>query len=184
MSFIENRRKKLMMMANSSLTAAKKAKNDEFYTQMTDIEKELYYYRPHFKDAKVFLNCDDPEYSNFWKYFMLNFDELGLKKLTSTHYDEFESTYKLELFRSDDDIVLTSSSQYVASEEFPNRIVKTSLIGNGDFRSQECIDILEDSDIVVTNPPFSLFREYIAQLMEHDKKFVILGNKNEKCFDL
>ena len=144
--------------ANSNLHNAKKAKNDEFYTQLTDIEKELKHYKPHFEGKTVFLNCDDPESSNFWEYFKLNFEHLKLKKLIATHYDATQPTYKLEMTREG--------------------VVKTPLIGNGDFRNAECIELLKESDIVVTNPPFSLFREYVAQLIEYDKKFLIIGNVN------
>lgn len=144
------------------LHAAKRAKKDEFYTQLPTIEKELYHYRQHFKDKIVFLNCDDPEYSNFWKYFSLNFDFFGLKRLISTHYNENEPSYKIEKYE-ENGRVLT---------------VTTPLMGNGDFRSEESIDLLKMSDIIVTNPPFSLFREYVSQLFEHDKKFIIMGNNN------
>lgn len=144
------------------LHAAKRAKKDEFYTQLPTIEKELYHYRHHFKDKIVFLNCDDPEYSNFWKYFSLNFDFFGLKRLISTHYNENEPSYKIEKYE-ENGRVLT---------------VTTPLMGNGDFRSEESIDLLKMSDIIVTNPPFSLFREYMSQLFEYDKKFIIMGNNN------
>lgn len=155
------------MSGNKYLHQANKAKKDEFYTQMTDIEKELKYYKAHFKDKAVFCNCDDPEYSNFWEYFRLNFDHLGLKKLIATHYSEKGSSYKLELVRTIDD------NGDVSVEK-----IKTPLNENGDFRSQECIDILKEVDLVVTNPPFSLFREYVAQLVEYQKQFIIIGNQN------
>ena len=151
-------------MANKNLTAAKNAKNDEFYTQLTDIEKELTHYREHFKDKIVFCNCDDPTYSNFWKYFHLNFEFLGLKKLIATHFDAEKPTYKLEYMGGDDLNVEAG--------------VVTPLTQNGEFRSSECIELLKEADIVVTNPPFSLFRQYVAQLMEYGKKFVIIGNMN------
>ena len=151
-------------MANKNLTAAKNAKNDEFYTQLTDIEKELMHYRDHFKDKIVFCNCDDPTYSNFWKYFHLNFERLGLRKLIATHFDSEKPTYKLEYVGGNDGDVEAG--------------VITELMQNGDFRSPECIELLQEADIVVTNPPFSLFREYVAQLMEYGKKFVIIGNMN------
>ncbi len=143
---------------NKHLTKANLAKNDEFYTQLTDIEKELGHYKEHFKDKVVFLNCDDPEESNFWKYFALNFKFLGLKKLIATHFQTEKSSYKLEKDNGD--------------------TIKTKLKQNGDFRSPECIEILKEADIVVTNPPFSLFREYVTQLMEYNKKFIIIGNQN------
>lgn len=150
------------MAGNKSLKNAKKQKKDEFYTQISDIENELKHYKENFKNKIVFCNCDDPAYSNFWKYFDLNFDTLGLKKLISTHYEISGPSYKLELYR----------------DTKGRHVIKTDLLENGDFRSQECIDILKESDIVVTNPPFSLFREYVAQLIEYDKKFVIIGHQN------
>ena len=152
------------MAANTNLHKAKDAKNDEFYTQLTDVAKELMHYKDHFKDKIVFCNCDDPTWSAFWKYFHLNFEVLGLKKLISTHYDREEATYKMEYAGGDDNDIEVG--------------VKTPLEGNGDFRNQECLDLLDEADIVVTNPPFSLFREYVACLMEHDKKFIIWGNNN------
>ena len=152
------------MAANANLHKAKNAKNDEFYTQLTDVSKELMHYKHHFKDKIVFCNCDDPTWSAFWKYFHLNFSALGLKKLISTHYDKTEPTYKMEYTGGDDNDIEVG--------------VKTPLEGNGDFRNQECLDLLDEADIVVTNPPFSLFREYVAVLMEHKKKFLIIGNKN------
>ena len=155
------------MAGNTSLRKADAVKNDEFYTQLTDIEKELSHYKEHFKDKVVFCNCDDPEYSNFWKYFQLNFYHLGLKKLISTHYKVDKPSYKMEIVRADKG----------AQMGIPD-YVKTPLQENGDFRSQECIDILQEADIVVTNPPFSLLREYLAQLMEYNKNFIIIGNKN------
>ena len=151
-------------MANANLHKAKDAKNDEFYTQLTDVSKELMHYKQHFKDKIVFCNCDDPTWSAFWKYFHLNFSALGLKKLISTHYDKNEPTYKMEYIGGDDNDIEVG--------------VKTPLEGNGDFRNQECLDLLDECDIVVTNPPFSLFREYVACLMEHEKKFLIIGNIN------
>lgn len=151
-------------MENTNLHKAKAAKNDEFYTQLTDVAKELMHYKKHFEDKIVFCNCDDPTWSSFWKYFHLNFAELGLKKLISTHYDREEATYKMEYTGGDDNDIEVG--------------VKTPLEGNGDFRNQECLDLLDESDIVVTNPPFSLFREHVAVLMEHQKKFLIIGNKN------
>lgn len=150
------------MAGNTNLHKASVAKNDEFYTQLTDIEKELRHYKHHFRDKTVFCNCDDPEHSNFWQYFSLNFDELNLKKLIATHFDREKPSYKLEMWRDESGV---------------HSGIKT-LRQNGDFRSEESIELLKDADIVVTNPPFSLFREYIAQLMEYDKKFLIIGNKN------
>lgn len=153
-----------MANKNANLHKAKDAKNDEFYTQLTDVAKELMHYKAHFNDKIVLCNCDDPTWSAFWKYFHLNFAELGLKKLISTHYDREEATYKMEYTGGDDNDIEVG--------------VKTPLEGNGDFRNKECLDLLDECDIVVTNPPFSLFREYVAVLMEHEKKFLIIGNKN------
>lgn len=158
--------------SNSNLHKARNAKKDEFYTRLEDIENELKHYRGHFKDKTVFLNCDDPEESNFWFYFSRNFDFLGLQRLIATHYtglgsDNPPPSYVLELHRPTD-----GSKTDVESP------VRADLEGDGDFRSDEAIEYLKQSDIVVTNPPFSLFREYVEQLMEYEKKFVILGNMN------
>lgn len=152
------------MAKNTNLHKAKVAKNDEFYTQLADIENELSHYRELFKGKTIFCNCDDPTMSNFWRYFHINFSSLGLQKLISTHYDPEKPTYKLEYEGGDDYNVETGAY--------------TDLMQNGDFRSQECIELLKDADIVVTNPPFSLFREYVAQLMEYGKKFIIVGHQN------
>lgn len=152
------------MSTNKNLHNARNAKNDEFYTQLTDVAKELMHYKHHFKDKIVFCNCDDPTWSAFWKYFHLNFSALGLKKLISTHYDKTEPLYKMEYTGGNDNDIEVGA--------------KTPLEGNGDFRNQECLDLLDEADIVVTNPPFSLFREYVACLMEHEKKFLIIGNMN------
>ena len=153
---------------NRNLHKASTEKKDEYYTKITDIEKELKHYNEYFKNKIVFCNCDDPEYSNFWKYFELNFDKLGLKKLISTHYEENKPSYKLELVKD------TNKDGKINRLD----IIKTPLKQNGDFRSSECIDILKEVDVVVTNPPFSLFREYIAQLIEYKKDFLIIGNQN------
>ncbi len=153
---------------NKNLKKANKAKSDEFYTQLSDIEKELKHYKEHFRDKVVFCNCDDPEESHFWRYFSENFVYLGLKKLVCTHYQTEVPSYKLEISRDID-------NNWKINKGDAERIL---LKQNGDFRSSECIEILEEADIVVTNPPFSLFREYMAQLMEYDKKFVIVGNQN------
>lgn len=155
------------MANNTDLNKANRAKKDEFYTQITDIEKEMRFYREHFRGKVVFCNCDDPEYSNFWRYFQLNFYELGLKQLISTHYEEDKPSYRM-------DIVSTDQGQQCGIPDY----VKTPLKQNGDFRSSECIEILKEADIVITNPPFSLFREYIAQLVEYGKQFIIIGNMN------
>ncbi len=149
-------------MANKNLSVAKAAKNDEFYTQLTDIEKELMHYWEHFEGKTIFCNCDDPKESAFWKYFDGQFNHLGLKRLITTHYNPNGKSYMIDRTRIGD--------------ESPT-VIK-DLDGNGDFRSSECIELLKQADIVVTNPPFSLFREYVAQLIEYKKKFIIIGNKN------
>ena len=153
-------------MANTNLRNAKKAKNDEFYTQLTDIEKEIRHYKTFFKDKVVYCNCDDARESNFFKYFTLNFEHLGLKKLITTGYKENGKGVVL-IYEGD-----KNGNHIVDNEE----ITVTELQGNGDFRSPECIEFLKEADVVVTNPPFSLFREYVAQLMEYNKKFLIIGN--------
>lgn len=158
------------MAGNKNLNKAARAKNDEFYTQLTDIENELRHYKDHFKNKIIFCNCDDPEESNFFRYFALNFEHLGIKKLIATHFDAEEPTYKLEIVRELD---INSDGKI----DFQD-IQRIPLKQNGDFRSPECVEILKSCDIVVTNPPFSLFREYVAQLMEYEKKFVIVGNQN------
>jgi len=147
---------------------AKTAKNDEFYTQLSDIEKELGHYKEHFKGKVVLLNCDDPEESNFWRYFSMNFEFLGLKKLISTHYDREKPSYKLEIVSD-----INHDGKINGHDT-----IRTPLKQNGDFRSPECVELLKEADIVVTNPPFSLFREYLTMLMEYDKKFLIIGNMN------
>jgi hypothetical protein len=157
-----------MASKNTNLHSAKKAKNDEFYTQLSDIEKEMRHYKDFFKGKVVYCNCDDARESNFFKYFSMNFEHLGLKKLITTGFKE-----------SGKGVVLIYEG-----DKNGNRIVEDSeievreLTGNGDFRSEECIQYLKESDVVVTNPPFSLFREYVAQLMEYGKKFIIVGNGN------
>lgn len=152
------------MANNGNLHRAHTAKNDEFYTQLTDVAEELKHYKQHFSGKIVLCNCDDPTWSAFWKYFHLNFAKLGLKKLISTHYDQTQPTYKMEYTGGDDNNTEVG--------------IKTPLEGNGDFRNAECIELLKGSDIVVTNPPFSLFREYVAQLVEYEKFFIIVGNRN------
>ena len=154
--------------ANGNLHKANKAKNDEFYTQLSDIEKELGNYKDHFKGKVVFCNCDDPEESNFWHYFAAGFEFLGIKKLIATHFEDDKPSYKLEIVWD------------INHDGKINKLdtIRTPLKQNGDFRSPECIEILQEADIVVTNPPFSLFREYVAQLFEYEKNFVIVGNQN------
>ena len=156
-----------MAVTNKDFQQAMRNKKDEFYTQLTDIEKEMKHYKDFFRGKIVFCNCDDPEYSNFWRFFQLNFYEFGLKKLISTHYEADKPSYRM-------DIVSTDNGGQCGIPDY----VKTPLKQNGDFRSPECIEILKEADVVITNPPFSLFREYVAQLMEYDKKFIILGNQN------
>ncbi len=151
---------------NRNLHKAKRNKNDEFYTQISDIERELSHYRAHFKDKVVLCNCDDPDWSAFTKFFALNFDRLKLKKVISTHYEEGKTSYKLEI-----------THQLKDTEEIRS-LPHVPLLGDGDFRSEECIELLKQADIVCTNPPFSLFREYIAQLVAHEKKFLIIGSFN------
>lgn len=160
------------MAANKNLHQAKKAKNDEFYTQLTDIEKECFHYREHFRDKVIYCNCDDARESNFFKYFAMNFEFFGLKKLITTGYKADGKGVCL-VYEGD------KNGNKVADD---NEIQVTELNGNGDFRSEECIELLKQADIVVTNPPFSLFREYVAQLVEYDKKFLIIGNMNAITF--
>lgn len=165
-------------MANKNLNQAKSAKKDEFYTQLADIENELRHYKEHFKGKTVLCNCDDPRVSNFFHYFSYNFEQLGLKKLITTCYKNQER----DLFSQN------NSERAIWLEYFgdknnnrvpdPDEIGIHYFKGDGDFRSDECIELLKQADIVVTNPPFSLFREYVAQLMKYDKKFVIVGHQN------
>lgn len=155
---------------NGSLHKAKSAKNDEYYTRLEDIEAEMMHYRPHFKDKVVFCNCDDPEWSNFFRYFAMNFSFLGLKKLIATHYEPNGNSYALIVDKSLD---VNGDGKIDIKDTF-----KVELTGNGDFNSAECIKYLKESDIVVSNPPFSLFREYIELLIKNKKKFLIIGNKN------
>ena len=154
-------------MANRALNKAKIAKEDEFYTRREDIERELSHYEAHFRGKTVYCNCDDPEKSEFWRFFVRNFWGYGLKKLMSTHYepDEKNFSYKLELTEMQSGQLSCDAS-------------RTPIESNGDFRSACCVELLKEADIVVTNPPFSLFREYVAQLMEYGKKFIIVGNHN------
>lgn len=159
-------------MAHKNLHTAKQQKLDEFYTQLVDIENELKHYKDQFFGKVVFCNCDDPKESNFVKYFSRNFEHLGLKKLIATHFKEAnlftqEPPYKLEY----------SGDKNGNRMPDPNEFI-TEMVSDGDFRSQECINLLKEADIVVTNPPFSMFREYMTQLIEYDKKFLIIGNTN------
>ena len=163
---------------NENLHKAKTAKKDEFYTQLTDIEKELRHYKLHFKDKVVLCNCDDPRVSNFFHYFSHNFEQLGLKKLIATCYKNQD----MDLFsenKSEKAIYLEYTGDKNGNKvPDPEEIGIVNLNGDGDFRSSECIELLKQADIVVTNPPFSLFREYVAQLIEYDKKFIIVGHQN------
>lgn len=187
------------MAGNKTLSNAKDAKNDEFYTQLEDIEKELKHYREHFNGKTVFCNCDDPYESNFFKYFAMNFNQLGLKKLIATCYNgspiqgnelllQFDLdapdeprkvAHKIEITEvkdaNGDGAVDLSDVRYLLQND---KNVISILKGNGDFRSPECVELLKEADIVVTNPPFSLFREYVAQLVKYEKKFIVLGNMN------
>lgn len=155
-------------MANKNLTAAKSAKNDEFYTRLEDIEKECHHYKEHFRGKTIYCNCDDPRESNFFKYFSLNFEHFGLKKLITTGFkaDGHGVAYIYEGDKNGNGVIDNEEVKVV------------ELKGDGDFRSEECVELLKESDIVVTNPPFSMFREYMAQLMEYGKKFLVIGNMN------
>lgn len=153
-------------MSNKNLSNAKKAKNDEFYTQLSDIEKELKYYHDELRGKVVYCNCDDPRESNFFKYFYQQFDNIGLKKLICTGYKKNGKGV----------VCIYDGRKTVNGKD--DEVIVNELVGDGDFRSEECIEYLKESDIVVTNPPFSLFREYIAQLFEYGKKFLIIGNMN------
>ena len=166
------------MSANRNLNTAKAKKKDEFYTQLSDIENELRFYRDHFRGKVIYCNCDDPRVSKFFHFFSLQFRFLGLKKLITTCYknqqrdmfsrNDAEKAIWLEYNGTENETAIPSLED----------IGVHYLEGDGDFRSQECIDLLKQADVVVTNPPFSLFREYVAQLMKYEKKFIIIGNKN------
>lgn len=151
--------------SNSNFHKSKREKNDEYYTRYEDVEKELKHYTEHLVDKVVYCNCD-AEWSNFWIYLSQNIVKLKIKKLIATHYNKDGRSYKLELKRED---VLDTSTP-------PLFAIKTELEGNGDFRSPECIELLKEADIVITNPPFSLFREFIGQLVEYNKRFLVIGN--------
>jgi hypothetical protein len=156
------------MSKGDNLRIAKAVKNDEFYTRLEDIEKELKYYKNKFKGKVIFCNCDDPESSNFWKFFSTKFEFFELKKLISTHYVKNGQSYKLELKKD------INGDGIIDGED----LIKIALNGNGDFRSEESIEILKEADIIVTNPPFSLFREYIDLLMKYEKDFLVIGSQN------
>lgn len=166
------------MAKNGSLGAARNNKEDEFYTQISDIEKELSHYKEHFKGKTILCNCDDPRVSNFFKYFALKFNDLGLKRLITTCYKNQD----VDLFTQND----CEKAVWLDYKGNPNDPTGTDfstievkeLKGDGDFRSAECIELLKQADIVVTNPPFSLFREYVDVLMKYEKKFLIIGSQN------
>ena len=188
------------MPNNSALRSADRNKNDEFYTQLKDIELEIKNYKEYFKDKIVLCNCDDPFESNFFKYFAINFNYLGLKKLIATCYDgscvageqlslfdfleddevkEKRTAYKIEItevqdYNGDGAVDLFDVEELLRND----KNVLTKLKGNGDFQSQECIEFLKEADVVVTNPPFSLFREFVSLLIKYEKKFLIIGNVN------
>ena len=163
---------------NSSFQSAKDSKQDEFYTQISDIEKELKNYKKHFKGKVVYCNCDDPRVSNFFHYFSHNFEKLGLKKLISTCYKNQD--FDLFTQNKSEKAIYIEYFGDTNANNMPdlNEIGIKELKGDGDFRSVESIELLKEADIVVTNPPFSLFREYVAQLMEYKKSFLIVGNQN------
>src|SRR3989344_4797127 len=189
---------------NKNLRNASKAKKDEFYTQLTDIEKELRHYKDQFRNKVVYCNCDDPFESNFFKYFAANFNALGLKELIATSYKPSPiANTQLDLFGNIKELSTPKGRPKITANKFIINEVNdidgdgafdlrdiaeqlkanknnewTPLKGEGDFRSAESIELLKQADIVVTNPPFSLFREYVAQLVEHKKKFIILGDQN------
>ena len=152
---------------NSNLHTAKKAKNDEFYTRYEDIEAEVMKYRKYFRDKVVYLPCDDPveKKSEFWSFFVNNFDAFGIKKLIATHYDENGKTYKIWIDRD------TTNDGYIDDSD----ALQEDLTGNGDFRSPECIDILSECDIVCTNPPFSLMKEFLPLILKYNKQFLVIG---------
>lgn len=182
------------MAGNKELHKAKTNKADEFYTQLCDIEKELQFYKDHFKDKVVLCNCDDPYESNFFKYFVLNFNYLGLKKLITTCFstsqvagtqislfdepavNNSEHPYKVVIDHVDD---LTGNGA-IDLDDIQLLLKKPGIVqtlnGDGDFRSDECVELLKEADIVVTNPPFSLFRDFISLLMKLNKKFLVIGN--------
>jgi len=157
-------------MANKNLTSAKKAKKDEFYTQLSDIENELRHYKEHFRGKTVLCNCDDPRVSNFFFYFKNNFNHLGLRRVITTCYKNQDA----DLFSENK----SERAVYLVYDGDSDHVAIEPLRGDGDFRSRECVELLKQADIVVTNPPFSLFREYVAQLVEYGKKFLIIGNQN------
>lgn len=203
------------MAGNRNLNSAKTARKDEFYTQLTDIEKEMRYYRKHFKGKTVLCNCDDPFESNFFKYFVLNFNRLGLKKLIATCYSTSPiAGNQLQYYEQSDGQLSFSFDEKCSGSADSKRPYKavvtkvydvtgdggidmvdvaelfksgdnalTQLNGDGDFRSLECVNLLDEADIVVTNPPFSLFREFVSLIVEHQKNFIIIGNQNAISYE-
>lgn len=166
------------MAKNDNLHKAKRAKADEFYTQLSDIENECKHYWEHFKGKTILCNCDDPRVSNFFRYFSLNFEHLGLKKLIATCYKS-NQIEKFSEQNSERAVYIEYYGDKNGNRQVDNNELEVKeLQGDGDFRSAECIELLKEADIVVTNPPFSLFREYVAQLVAFEKKFLIIGNKN------
>ena len=168
---LENEGKKLKKGCdNSNLHKAKRKKDDEFYTRYEDIEAEIMNYRKQFNDKIVYLPCDDPaeKKSEFWSFFVNNFDAFNLKKLIATHYDENGKAYKIWIDRD------TCAGEFIDDDD----ALQENLTGNGDFRSPECIDILKECDIVVTNPPFGLFKDFLPLLMTYEKQFLIIGPLN------
>lgn len=153
------------MTTNKNLHSAKKQKNDEFYTQIKDIEQELMHYEHHFYEKTIYLNCDDPQSSEFWKFFVQKFKDYHIKKLIATHYESNKPNFIYEINATD-----------------TQRTIITPFPSNGDFKSKPCIKLLQETDIIVTNPPFSLFREYMAQLIKYNKKFLIIGNLNAATY--
>ena len=165
-------------MANNNLNAAKEAKKDEFYTQLEDINNELRHYREHFRGKTVLCNCDDPRVSNFFTYFAYNFEFLGLKRLITTCYKNQDADLFSQHHSEKAVYLIYDGDKNGNNIPDPEEIGIHPLKGDGDFRSRECIELLKQADIVVTNPPFSLFREYVAQLMEYQKEFIIIGSLN------
>ena len=186
------------MAGSRILSNARKAKKDEFYTQKEDIERELGHYQDYFKGKVVFCNCDDPYESEFFKYFAKSFNHLGLKKLIATCYNGSHiADNQLSIFKEGYSVPITRTAHKIEITEVPDmnndgaidlsdvqeliknkKNILSKLEGDGDFRSPECIELLKEADVVVTNPPFSLFREYVTQLIKYNKKFLIIGHQN------
>jgi len=189
--------KRVNKLAHRDLDNAKKQKLDEFYTQLIDIEQELKYYKDQFKGKTVFCNCDDPYWSDFFYFFVAKFNEFGLKKLITTHYIDNDITlfddikpehpYSLSITKTPQDL-LSLERPAMVTHIIAENGGRKPLKGDGDFRSDECVEMLKEADIVVTNPPFSLFREFLNLLTKFEKLFLIIGNKNaityKECFKL